>query len=191
MNSHLHRALRAQRLRAQETSGSSLIEVLVAVAVTMVGFLAFGRSMTESLQLGEQNRQIGLATAAAQRAVEELYAADFAQVFALYNAEPSDDPDGSGTGPGAQFVAEGLVGANGADALGTISFPVAANAPGELREDLNLAKFQPFDVDLDGVTDANDHSADYQVLPVRVQIQWMDGRAQRELTVETILGRKQ
>lgn len=171
--------------------GSSLVEVVVAVAVTLVGLLAFGRTMTESLQLGEKNRQLALATAATQRAVERLYAADFAQVFALYNDYADDDPDGAGTGPGSQFVAEGLVGANGADALGTISFPVAAGAPGELREDLILAKFQPFDLDLDGGTDADDHAGDYQVLPVRVQIQWMDGKAQRELAVETILGRKQ
>ena len=177
----------AQTSRGQR--GSSLVEVVVAVAVTLVGLLAFGRTMTESLQLGEQNRQIALATAAAQRAVEELYAADFARVFALYNEEPEDDPDGSGTAPGAQFVAEGLVAADGSDAKGTISFPVPQGAPGELREDLNLAKFQPFDLDLDGATDAADHAADYQVLPVRVQIQWMDGKAQRELTVATILGR--
>jgi type II secretory pathway pseudopilin PulG len=171
--------------------GSSLVEVVVAMAVTLVGLLAFGRTMTESLQLGEQNRQLALATAAAQRAVEELYAAEFSDAFALYNEDPDDDPDGSGTAPGAQFVAEGLVAADGSVAKGTISFPVLVATPGELREDLNLAKFQPFDVDLDGATDAADHSADYQVLPVRVQVQWMDGKAQRELAVETILGRTQ
>ena len=170
--------------------GSSLVELLVAVAVVLVGLLAFTRALTESLALGRANRQTALATAAAQAAIERLQAADAGRAFALYNDEPDDDPDGSGTAPGSRFAATGLVplAADGGQA-GRIFFPVTAGAPGVLREDLVDTRLRtPLDLDLDGNVDAADKSATYRLLPVRVRVAWQDGRATRELEVATILG---
>ncbi|HEX6882090.1 MAG TPA: hypothetical protein VF530_01855 [Planctomycetota bacterium] len=170
--------------------GSSLVELLVAVAALLVGLLAFTRALTESLALGRTNRQTALATAAAQGAIERLQAADLARAFALYNEEPDDDPDGSGSAPGPRFAAAGLVALAGDGGLhGTITFPVEKGSPGVLREDLADAALRtPLDLNLDGAVDDADHSADYRLLPVRVRIAWQDGRSQRELEVATILG---
>lgn len=170
--------------------GSSLVELVVAVAVALVGLLALTRGMSEALALGRKNRATALATAAAQGMVERLQAAGIERVFALYNDEPDDDPDGAGTAPGSRFTAEGLeaLPVDGG-AHGRIFFPVAEDAPGTLREDLKDTRLRaPFDLDLDGAVDDLDHSADYRLLPVLVRVAWQDGREERELEVATILG---
>lgn len=157
----------------------------------MTGLLAFSRSMSESIDLGQRNREIALATAAARGIIENLYAADIERVFALYNAEAADDPDGSGTAPGAFFTVDGLpVRPGDADGLaGEIEFPVPDGSPGELREDLPHAQLgMPLDLDLDGALDGADHSLDYRVLPVLVRVEWRSGRDDREFEVTTILG---
>src|SRR5262245_10659046 len=154
----------------------------------MLGVLAFSRALTGSLALGAQNRETALATAAAQGLVETLYATDIGRVFALYNDDPDDDPDGAGTAPGARFAAAGLVARPGDDGWqGRIFFPTGN--PAELREDLDDPELRmPLDLDLDGVVDDADHSGDYRILPVMVRVAWQDGRAERELEVTTILG---
>ena len=122
--------------------------------------------------------------------LEELYATDLGRVFALYNDEPDDDPDGPGTAPGSRFQAAGLV-ARPADAgwQGRIFFPTKEGSPGELREDLVDSKLRvPLDLNLDGAVDDLDHSGDFRILPVLVRIDWQDGRDERELEVATILG---
>lgn len=193
MNSLAFRTRRAVGLGARECcsrQGGSIVELVVAVAVIMAGLLAFSRAMTESLALGAQNRQTALATAAAQGIVEELYAADIGRVFALYNDEPDDDPDGSGTAPGARFTAAGLLARpqdNGWQ--GKIFFPTKDGSPSELREDLIDSKLRvPLDLNLDGGLDDLDHSGDYRILPVLIRVAWQDGRDERELEVTTILG---
>jgi len=193
VNSLAFRTRRATELDTRKFvphQGSSLVELVVATAVILVGVLAFTRALTESISLGEKNRETALATAAAQGLVEELYAADMARVFALYNDDPDDDPDGTGTAPGSRFTAAGLE-ARAADAgmQGRIFFPVDDGNPDVLREDLVDSKLRtPLDLDLDGFVDDADHSANYRILPVLIRVAWQDGRAERELEIATILG---
>jgi hypothetical protein len=162
---------------------------VVAVALLLTGLLGLARALTGALDLGQESRGTALATAAAQGAVEALFAADFARAFALYNDDPSDDPDGHGTAPGARFAVAGLEPASGDGSQGRILFPVESDAPGVLREDLLDARLRtPLDLDLDGALDDADHSADYRILPVVVRIEWHDGGRTRELEVATLLG---
>lgn len=193
MNSLAFRTRRAAELdngKFVPRQGSSLVELVVATAVVLVGVLALSQALTESIALGEKNRETALATAAAQGIVEEMYAADMARVFALYNDDPDDDPDGQGSAPGARFTAAGLEArAEDAGMQGRIFFPVDAGNPDELREDLVDAKLRtPLDLDLDGAVDGADHSGNYRLLPVLVRVAWQDGEAQRELEIATILG---
>jgi len=169
--------------------GSSLVELLVAVAVVLVGLLAFTRTLTESLALGRANRQTALATAAAQAALERLQGADPARAFALFNDDPDDDPEGTGTAPGSRFAASGLLAPTDEGQAGRIFFPVTEGSPGVLREDLVDTRLRtPLDLDLDGNIDGADKSGAYRLLPVRVRVAWQDGLATRELEVATILG---
>ena len=58
----------------------------------------------------------------------------------------------------------------------------------ELREDYVDAELG-MPADLDGVPgiDDDDHSGDYRILPVRVQVQWSGVSGTRTLAVETVL----
>ena len=159
---------------ARRRGGFSLVEVVVAAAVMAVAMLGLSRSMVSSVRVTAGNRETSLALEAAQEAVERLQAAAFADVFALYNADPKDDPDGE-VGPGASFAVEGLSpqddDADGA--VGEFVFPTASNGSGELRENaVNIALGMPRDLDGDGKIDMEDHAGDYQVLPVLVRVAW-------------------
>ena len=177
---------------SSQRGGSSLIELLVAVSVLMVGLLTLSRSITASVDLADKNRESALATAAAQGMVEQLFAAEFSQVFALYNGDSFDDPDGQGTAPGASFAVSGLTLQSGdADGMhGEILFPADPDLPDVLREDVVLAnQGVPIDLDLDGFVDTADHADDYRVLPVLIRVEWQDGAGRtRELELATILG---
>jgi prepilin-type N-terminal cleavage/methylation domain-containing protein len=174
-----------------DRAGYSLIELVVAVAVLLCGLLAYSRAMSATVQLEDENRQQAMATAAAQAMVEELYSADPAEVFALYNGEPADDPGGAGTAPGSHFAVSGLLPRTGdADGkVGEIVFPCASDAPGILREDLpGEALAIPLDLNLDGLVDGGDHAGDYLILPVLVRLEWQHQREQRQFELRTILG---
>lgn len=174
-----------------QREGSSLIELLVAVTVLMVGLLTLSRSITASVDVADTNRETALATAAAQGMVEQLYAADFAQVFALYNDDVNDDPDGMGTAPGARFTVNGLtLRSDDADGMhGEIRFPADPAQPDVLREDIVLVnQGVAIDLDLDGFVDDLDHANNYLVLPALIRVEWQDGTGTRELELSTILG---
>jgi type II secretory pathway pseudopilin PulG len=191
LNSLAFRPVRAVAfVEGSSRRGSTLVELLVAVAVLMVGLLAFTRTLGGALELGRANRRTAQATAAAQAIVERLFATDPTRVFALYNDDPDDDPDGPGTAPGSRFAVADLE-ACAADGgrCGKIFFPVAEDQPGVLREDLVDAKLRtPLDLDLDGTVDDVDHSGDYRLLPVRIRIAWQDWRKVREIELSTIVG---
>lgn len=183
-----NRGLRPYR-RAGARSGSGFLELLIAISVVAVGLLAYSRSMVDSVDLAEANRETTVATAAAQRMVERLYAMEAAQVLALYNGDPTDDPAGAGSAPGSGFAVEGLaVRAGDADGLaGEIVFPL--DGGGTLREDLDEATFRmPRDLDLDGAVDGADRGADYELLPVCVRVGWHGASGERQVEIRTILG---
>lgn len=164
------RAPRARR-------GMTLIEVMLAVSVMSIALTSFVVGILSSSVATDTSHEATIAQEAARQAVETLQAADFLEVFALYNSDPADDPDGAGTAPGCDFVVPGLQALPGdADGLaGQILFPTADKGGGALalREDLVSTVFgTPRDLSGDGVVDGDDHSDDYQLLPVWVRVQW-------------------
>ena len=99
-------------------------------------------------------------------------------------------PAGAGTAVGATFTAAGLQAAmTDADGIvGQIQFPIAAGAPGVLREDIANPVFgTPRDLNGDGATDAIDHSGDYQLLPVVVRMAWRTPNGNARLEFKTVL----
>ena len=136
-------------------------------------------------RLAPVNRETARAVDSARSMLEAVRAEEFADVFALYNDDPADDPAGAGTAPGAGFAAFGLgARTNDADGLvGAVEFPTIG---GELREDIIDASLgMPRDLDGDGVIDALDHSGDYEVLPFRVRLDWSGATGARTLVVHT------
>jgi hypothetical protein len=163
--------------------------VLIAVLVLVMALTAFTRSLTGTVQLSRSNRESSLAMEGARRAIEELYAADFAQVYALYNENPADDPPSGAPGPG--FAVAALAPQSGdADGLvGEVRFPTAGSGPGlELREDgADAALGMPRDLDGDLAIDGADHAGDYRFLPVEVTVRWQGRSGAKQLALQTVL----
>ncbi len=170
--------------------GQTLLEVLVGFSVLLVGLVGFIRVIVSSMEASKGTHQAAVAKEAARGRLETLAAADFDQVFRLYNDDPSDDPGGNGTAPGADFAVRGLdVQTSDADGfVGEILFPVAAADAGVLREDLEAVRFgTPRDLNSDDVVDALDHSGDYEILPVAVRIAWRGASGNNVLELKTLL----
>jgi len=170
-------------------TGFTLLELMLAVSVLVVGIALASHSILTSMKLGRSNHQAAIATEAVRRQVEVLRGEVLAQVFARYNTVTGDDP--GGTAPGAHFVVAGLdpVPEDADGCAGEIVFPVAAGAGGMLREDVGDAALgMPRDLDLDGVVDAANHAANYRILPVLVRVRWRGPGGSQQTDVRTILG---
>ena len=165
----------------------------MASVVMVVSILALSQSTISSMRLAETNRESALAVAFLRQAVEDLQAQDFDDIYALYNTDPADDPDGAGTAPGANFAVEGLSAQDGdADGMvGEIEFPTLTDAFGDLqlREDVVDADLgMPADLNGDGVVDDLNHAADYELLPVRVRLSWTGTNGPRTIEIATLVG---
>ena len=176
---------RARRDRA----GHTLLEATIALGVMLLAVLAYSRSVTGGVrdQAGLTERTTALN--AAREMLETLRGTDFAQVYALYNGNDADDPGGAGTAFGDGFAIDGLLPQAGdADGLpGRILFPEGP-VGNDLREDLVLPQFGlPYDLNASGDIQAAPVNADYQLLPVRVRVEWTGSNGDQELEVRTWL----
>lgn len=185
-----------------------VLTILVFVVSIFHGMIAAGSGLQET------NRQNSIAAEAARVMVENMRNRDFREVYALYNADASDDPGGAGTAPGHRFAVTGLETAPGApDGMhGEISFPAQEQqdlsgqggvveqpvggggaggaAPTEWRlletlQDDELGL--PRDLNGDSIIDDLDHADDYIILPVRVRVEWEGNHGVRSLELFTML----
>ena len=184
---------RSPRLRAARSRlGTGMVELLFAIAVILVGLLGYSRTLAETAELEDLNRETAIATDAARQVVEAINGSPFDEVFARFNSDTGDDGALTGPAPGNLFEVEGLALVPGdADGNhGEIIFPSQAGAGSlELREDVVLTELgMPRDLNFDGAIDGNDHAADYALLPVRVLIQWQSAGREREFEIRTLVG---
>ena len=167
-----------------------MIELMITVLLISVGLAGYLHSIVQSSMTAESNKRMAIAAQRGRVMMEAIKSTDFADVFATYNADPADDPGGVGTAAGSTFDADGLQApANDPDGfVGQILFPVAGGAPGALREDVaNPAFGTPRDLNGDGLADGNDHSGDYQLLPVIVRMAWRTPKGNSRLEFKTVL----
>lgn len=178
---------RPRRARARRRGGMGLLDLMIALTILTVAVMSLLGLVGASLQLETVNRENTLAIQAARRAIEELRAIPFEDVYSSCNRDPSDDPGAEGSGRGANFAVDGLEPARNDDdgLVGEILMPVYAN---QLREDLVDAGLgTPMDLDLDGVIDIDDHADDYRVLPVTVRLRWWNPRGESHYEITTLL----
>jgi hypothetical protein len=165
----------------------TVVELALTLVVLVIAIGSTLRSISSFVALSDGCWERSLALSAAQRVLEEMQSETFSQLFARYNATPLDD---RGAAPGEHFDVSGLDAlATDADGrVGRIFFPVDPNTPAALFEDRFDPDFGlPRDLDADGDIDALDHAADYDLLPVRVQVQWHGRSGNRAIEIETVL----
>lgn len=179
---------------ARRRAGFSLVEVAVAAAVLTIAVGGLSSAIISAAALNRVNNETSLAEAAVRRTMERVRGVPFDSAFARFNTDPSDDPAGAGTAPGANFAVTGLEAQPGdADGfVGQITFPTITVAGDlQLREDFADAGLgMPRDLNGDGHQDSADHSADYRLLPVRVRVAWRGVSGVRSLTVESMLSER-
>jgi type II secretory pathway pseudopilin PulG len=176
--------------RLGRRAGFSIVEIIIALVLVTIGMGAFAQSIAATSLTAETNRRTALASQAARRTLEQLKGTAFDEVFATFNTDTNDDPGGKGTAPGRDFDVAGLDPLPGdADGrVGRILFPVTAGGVGFLREDVNNpALGMPRDLNGDGLIDGLNHSSDYQILPVIVEIEWQGVSSDGRLVFKTFL----
>jgi hypothetical protein len=165
----------------------TLVEITIAMGVMTLAMVMFSGVIANTARLGSEKRQSSVAAHAARSLLERMRCQPFDQVWALYNADPSDDPDGVGTAPGAAFEVAGLEPlADDPDGfVGLVNMPAGEVGLSEELTDETLG--MPRDLNGDSLIDAKDHSADYAILPVLITIEWQSPSGPRRLEMQTML----
>ena len=167
-----------KRCRTRGRQGFTLVEVAISTVILLVGAGMLAQTVSALGKIARSNREAALALRAAGNTMESLRGVPLAEAFARFNDTPDDDPDEDS--PGASFVVNGLAD-EGSTATGVVTFPTVN---GELREDfVDVALGMPRDLNGDGLTDPQDHAADYTMLPVRVSVSWQGAMGPRTTTI--------
>lgn len=176
-----------------------MLELLIAMTVLVVAFGIFSSTVAGVHRQQVINWQHGIASNVARSTLERMRNEEFADVFALYNADPTDDVGGVGSAPGSRFEVIDLPPASDSiDGLhGEIQFPDVDTSAGvsplpllELREDVDLpALGMPRDLSGDSIIDDADHAGDYAILPVRIVVRWSGMSGDHEYILTSTLCR--
>lgn len=170
------------RLPGGRRRGVTLVEIIIALTVLVVAILGLMSLMLSSQRLNQEHRENTIAQNATQTMIESMREQEFSRIFALYNGDPDDDPDGPGTAPGPHFDIPGLNAPSGGLA-GRIEFPTL---DGSLREDVDDLMLElPHDLNGDGFIDSGDRSGDYRILPVSVVVEWASVGRDNRITYRT------
>jgi hypothetical protein len=167
-----------------------MIELAVAMAVLVVGVLGYSKSIMSARLSIQRIHELDRAAQSAREMLERIEAEAFADAFRRFNADPTDDPGGAGTAPGASFAINGLSAVPGdADGMaGEVIFPVRPGVASQLREDVLMPELgMPRDLSGDGVVDAGDHALDYKLLPVIVRVTWRSSSGPASYELKTLL----
>jgi hypothetical protein len=161
-------------------AGFSLIQVIIAATLLLLAALSLSGVQINSMALSATNRETTVARNLVRQILEQIQDLPIADVYATYNDDPTDDPDGDSTAPGSTLALSTEAG----DMTATISFP----GFGTLREDVTDAELgMPQDLNGDGAIDCDDHSGDYRLLPVRVLVQWRGRSGTRTMEMHATL----
>jgi prepilin-type N-terminal cleavage/methylation domain-containing protein len=176
---------------ASGESGFTLVELLMGATVLAIGICGLAVTLVYSMTLAETNRESAEARIAAKEVMERVRAVPVEDIFATFNGVTDDDPESDQEVPGGTFVVtrsplEDLCESYTAQ----IEFPTGEYA-GYLREDIEDPLLgMPRDLNGDGTIDSEDHSDDYQILPLRVRVLWRGKTGPRSFEVCTVLLRQ-
>lgn len=165
---------------------------MISLVVLVMTLLGFSQALISSMVTSRVNREVAVATDAARHIISDLQGEAFDQVFANFNSGAAGNLLGNTVVTNSGFAIPGLRAMAGdADGfVGTIRMPESTVIGViQLREDLNDAQLgMPRDLDGEGPgVDAADHSGDYLILPVVVEVDWLGAAGPAHLEFKTIL----
>ena len=178
--------------RRNQRAGFSIVEVAILAVLLLVAVGGLSSAVLSSLRLSQSSEESARADQAAHLFAAELQRADFGDIFALRNNTPSDDPGGPGTAPGGAFDVVGLSPRRDDPdgRVGRLVFPVALNVAGNEVLDENVSGERlgmPDGLDLNADDVLGDASANYQLLPVRLILEWSGVGGQRSYELDLLL----
>jgi len=164
------------------------------MSILITAILGLSQALLDSIVSNGVNRQVSLATDGARQVVSDLQGVAFEEAFGRFNSLQNGNLLGGRVINGGAFAITGLDPVPGdADGLvGQIRFPeLPAGGLTQLREDLVDPDFgSPRDLNGDGVVgDAEDHAADYRLLPVVIEVDWNGAAGPAHVEFKTVLSR--
>ena len=170
----------------------TLIELVLVLGILAMAFGMLTSTIVANARQRSVNRESSIAADGARDLFELILNEDHEDVYALFNADPADDPGGAGTAPGNRFALEGLspLPTSPGGTVGEIIMPALSPIQGEweLREDfVDDDLGMPRDLNGDSMVDDLDHADDYLVLPIRVELVWRGRYGARRMSVSMML----
>jgi prepilin-type N-terminal cleavage/methylation domain-containing protein len=153
--------------RSGRSSGFTLLEAMTALAILTVGLLGVASGFVSNSWAQEDTKESIVVMRALRRTAEEIRAAPFAEIAAMYSNYRFNVPDVQG--------ARGRV---------TV-FLNEADASPEARL-LGL----PRDLDGDGVTAASNVAAGYFLLPISIEVNWAGRSGQKRKALQILLAQE-
>ncbi len=173
--------------RSSKKRGLSLVEIAIAMVILSVCCGMLTSTIAGTMRHNNVKRERLIAIEAARATIEDMHNVDFYDVFTSFNRDPADDKDGVGTAPGAHFAVEGLKPTDDDPDgfVGEILLPAAMAPLLENIEDVDLGL--PRDLNGDLQIDDVDHTGDYIILPVIIQLRWKSISGDSEFKLCTML----
>ncbi|MEM7518092.1 MAG: prepilin-type N-terminal cleavage/methylation domain-containing protein [Planctomycetota bacterium] len=91
-----------------KNAGVSMVELMVVLTILTVAMGMYASTVISTAKLRAIHRETSIAAEAARATIERMHNVPFAEIFARYNANGEDDPEGADTAPGAFFTVQGL-----------------------------------------------------------------------------------
>lgn len=164
----------------------TLTELMVAMMVMTVSVYILSSTITATIAHSAGKRERVRAVEAVRSLLEEMRSLPCGELFARYNSDPTDDPEGINSAPGNTFAVEGLDAQSGDPDgfVGEIILP-AAQAP-LLENAVDEVLGLPRDLNGDALVDDKDHASDYILLPVQIRVRWSGYTGDREFEMFTM-----
>ena len=193
-------------------AGFTMVEMVIAMMILVVAITGLLATIIPATQLIMVNRETTIAMGAAMGMIEYMSDPDiFSDLFALYNRNPTDDPDvgyAEGGAPGQHFVVPVLNPVEGDPdgMVGAIYFPTFCTTPGDVETEQLLenkldAEYTGYGIDTMlglprdlgppvGLDADLNHAEDYYLLPVIIRLEWTGVAGERDLMMYTLIAER-
>jgi len=140
--------------------------LMVVLTIMVVAVSIFSRIVVATSRLRETNRENSIAGEAARIALERMRGGEFREIFARFNSDPEDDPEGPGTAPGNGFLVDGLssIETSVDGFVGRIAFPTIELSKSDTGGTYVLE--DPVDIDVLGPKETGTVKVDQLDLPI-------------------------